>query len=79
MPKVWLASKNWNKVAHRELDKFELRNPGLFALHHSKHDTREEALAALVEYRRAELATAKKELARAGRALSKAMTMQKGG
>lgn len=43
---------------------------------HSVHSTREEAMAALVGYRRAALAKAKKELASAERALAKALQMQ---
>lgn len=74
--KVWIASKSWNKVSHRELTAFELRNHEMFARFHSAHDTREEAMTALVGYRREAMAQAKKELASAERALAKALQMQ---
>lgn len=75
--KVWIASKHWNKVSYRALQPHELRNPHIYLCSLSVHDTREEAMAALVGYRRAALAKAKKELASAERALAKALQMQK--
>jgi cellobiose-specific phosphotransferase system component IIA len=75
--KVWIASKHWNKVSYRALSSYELRNQTTFSMSHSVHATREEAMAALVGYRRAALAKAKKELASAERALAKALQMQK--
>ena len=74
--KVWLANKYTNRLSHRELNSFEKLNPSIF-MGHSVHATREEAVAALVSYRRAAVAKAKKELASAERALAKALSMQK--
>ena len=74
--KVWIVNKHWNKVSHRALSDFDLRNQTIFAMSHSVHSTRAEAMAALVGYRRAALAKAKKELASAERALAKALQMQ---
>lgn len=75
--KVWIVNKQWNTVSHRALDSFERRNPAMFALSRSAHPTREEAMTAMVGYRKDDLAKAKKELARAERALAKALSMQK--
>lgn len=75
--KVWLASKYTNRLSHRALNTFEKRNPSIFDMGHSVHATREEAVAALVRYRREAVAKAKKELASAERALAKALSMQK--
>ena len=77
--KVWIVNKHWNKVSHRALSDFDLRNQTIFAMSHSVHSTRAEAMAALVGYRRAALAKAKKELASAERALAKALQMQEEG
>lgn len=75
--KVWIVNKYWNTVSHRALSAFERRNPATFALSRSAHPTREEAMAAMVGYRKDALAKAKKELARAERALAKALGLQK--
>ena len=76
---VWIASKTWNKVSQRELSDYERNSQQTFSMSHSVHATCEEAMAALVGYRRADLAHAKKELASAERALAKALQMQEEG
>lgn len=74
--KVWIANKHWNTLSHRALNSFEKRNPSFFELSRSAHATREEAVAAMVSYRREAVAKAKKELASAERALAKALSMR---
>ena len=75
--KVWIASKYTNRVVHRKLKSFEERNPKMFEIGSSAHATREEAMDAMVGYRKQTLEKAKKELARAERAFAKALCMQK--
>ncbi|MBO9679548.1 MAG: hypothetical protein J7556_15000 [Acidovorax sp.] len=75
--KVWIANKYWNKVSHRALTRFEQRNPSTFMSGLSVHATREEAIAAMVGYRKEAVANAKKELDRTERSLAKALNMQK--
>ena len=74
--KVWIANKHWNKLSHRPLSTFERKSPILFALSHSIHASRAEAVEALIGYRQAAVNKAKKELAAAERALVKALTMK---
>lgn len=79
-PKLFVANRRSNRIAHRVLSTYERRNPTMFELCHSAHETWTDAHAALVNARRVEVSKAEKALASAKRALQKAMTMkQKGG
>lgn len=78
-PKLFVANRSSNRISHRALTTFEIRNTKLFELCHSAHDTWAEAHAALVAARCAAVRKAEKELASAKRALQKAMVMQQKG
>ena len=75
--KFWIANKYTNRISHRALSTFEQRNQSMFERSCSIHATKEEALAANIEYRRQTVAIAKRDLKAAERALAKALTMQK--
>ena len=76
-PKVFLARRRQNLISHRPISAYERRNQHLLAMTYTVHQTRESALAQLVLDRKAELAAAEKEVARAKRGLAKAQEMMK--
>lgn len=77
--KLFIANRSSNRIAHRALTTYERRNPTMFELCHSAHETWAEAHSALMAARCAAVCKAEKELASAKRALQKAMTMQQNG
>lgn len=74
-PKKYIAKEFTNHISYRALTTYERRNPSMFSLSNSAHDTWEAAHEWLVEKRRERLAAAKKELASAERRLAKALAM----
>lgn len=78
-PKLFVVNRGSNRISQRSLSTFEQRNPMMFELRHSVHNTWAEAHSVLVAARCAAVRKAEKELAGAKRALQKAMTMQQKG
>lgn len=75
-PKVYVANRHSNRISHRALTTYERRNPRMFDLSHSMHDTWAGAHASLVEARQKSLDRARKDVKIAERALAKALAMK---
>jgi len=76
-PKLHIANKYTNFISYRKLSSFEIRNPHLFELSRSAHETWEAAHAWLLEQCRIDVEQRKKKLHAAERRLSRAEAMKK--
>lgn len=75
-PKFYVARRHSNRISHRALTTYERRNPEMFALSSSAHDTWAGAHAHLIAAREKDLAKAQNELRRATNALARVRAMK---
>jgi len=74
-PKLWITRDFGNRISHRSLNNFEIRNPKMFDLSHRAHASWEEAHAHLVDQRMKNVLRATAALSSAVRALDGAQAM----
>lgn len=75
--KFYVAKRTTNRIAYRALNSFERRNPVVFELCHSAHETWEEAVQALARHGLSRQRKAETELKSARRAMDKIRAMEK--
>ncbi|MET3498158.1 hypothetical protein [Variovorax boronicumulans] len=74
--KKWIANRHINRISHRPLETFEVRNPQIFGLSRKVFDSWAEAHEWLLECRRLAVTKRRRDLKNAERQLLAALAMK---